>query len=419
MNCYKIIIAFFVLLSIASANQAEWTRNDITNGRKSFASIFFVDSLTGWAAGENGSVMKTTNGGSSWTKLESGYTHDLVDIAFASPMDGCAVSEDGYCLRTTDGGSSWSSQKITQYWLGTICYSDANNVWATGEYGVIVHSSNGGATWHVQKSSISWGDYYDISFSTPQVGWAVGQINPLKTTDGGATWIDVTSGPSDMEIVQFVDANFGWASSGNGAVMRTTDGGETWTNFIAFDGLISDFHFADKNNGWAVGGDGSFTAILAHTTDGGQTWTKEFEEERYSLDCIFSISPTQCRAGGWYRSVSLEDTDQFFVYSANPLNPVIENSNSAGATLLIKAKPNESNGRFAVAIRNKSAQPRNFSVEIYASDGSKVENLYASEIGGLEEIDIEAHLGHLPQGKYFLYVRAGDDSAREEIIIVK
>lgn len=419
MNYFAIIIAFFGLFAIADAAPTEWTKKDVPNANKSFTSIFFVDSLTGWAAGDNGSIMKTTNGGFSWAKQESDYTHELVDIAFASLTDGCAVGEDGYCLRTTDGGTTWTKQKITQYWLGTVCYSDANNVWATGEYGVIVHSSNGGASWHVQKSTISWGDYYDIAFATPQVGWAVGQINPLKTTDGGATWFDVPEGPSDMEQIQFIDSEHGWASSGNGAVMRTTDGGATWENHIAFSGLISNFHFADRINGWAVGSSGDFTAIISHTTDGGQTWATEFEEPQYCLDCVFAVSPTQCRAGGWFRSSEIVDTDQFLIYSVYAFNSTSEVKPEESSYLRIAAKPNESNGNFAISVRNKSAQSQHVSIELIGIDGSRTENLYSSEIGGLEEIDIEANLGHLPPGKYFLCARAGAEMAREEIIIIK
>ncbi len=419
MNYYTIIIAFFALFSIAEAAPTGWTKNDVANVSYSFSSIFFVDSLNGWSAGNHGTIMKTTNGGYTWAKQESGFTNSLVDIAFSGLANGCAISENGDCLRTTDGGATWTKQKISQYWTGTICYSDANNIWVTGEYGVIVHSSDGGATWHVQKATISWGDYYDITFSTPQVGWAVGQINPLKSTDGGQTWFDVAQGPSEMKMVQFVDADNGWASAGNGAVMRTTDGGATWTNHIAIGGMINKFHFADRNHGWVVGGDDGTTAMIAHTTDGGQTWTTEFQEAGYRLDCVYAVSPTQCRVGGWYLSTDLVESDQFFIYSANALNPVAEDQQGKGSNLRIAAKPNESNGNFSITVRNKSAQSERISIEIIGIDGARTENLYSSEIGALEEIDIEANLGYLPAGKYFLCARAGAAIAREEIIITK
>lgn len=419
MNYYSLIIAFFALFSIAGSTPTGWTKNDIANVNYSFTSIYFVDSLTGWSAGNHGLIMKTTNGGYTWAQQESGFTNSLVDIAFSGPTTGCAISENGDCLRTTDGGATWTKQKISQYWTRTICYSDANNVWVTGEYGVIVHSSNAGATWHVQKSTISWGDYYDISFSTPQVGWAFGQMSPLKTTDGGQTWFEVEQGPAEMKMVQFVDADYGWGSAGNGVVMRTTDGGATWTSHIALDGMINSVHFADRNHGWAVGGNGGMTAYIAHTTDGGQTWTTEFQEDGYRFDCVYGVSPTQCRVGGWYRSAELVETDQFFIYSANALNPVAEDLPSKDSKLCIAAKPNESNGSFSITVRNRSAQSQRISIEIIGIDGARTENLYSSEIGALEEIDIEANLGHLPAGKYFLCARAGSAIAREEVIIIK
>ena len=51
----------------------------------------------------------------------------------------------------------------------------------------------------------------------------------LKTTDGGANWEENYS-IIDIELndIQFIDDNTGWAVGENGIVLRTTNGGVTW-----------------------------------------------------------------------------------------------------------------------------------------------------------------------------------------------
>ncbi len=74
------------------------------------------------------------------------------------------------------------------------------------------------------------GDLRDIQFFDADNGWIVGNVGPLHTTDGGATWTAL-SGFSAYELndLQFTDAQNGWAVGSNGTILHTGDGGATWT----------------------------------------------------------------------------------------------------------------------------------------------------------------------------------------------
>src|SRR5438445_539622 len=75
--------------AIATPAEAEATANvTIKNGDwrvvkhsagidKNLRSIYFVDSTTGWAAGETGMVYRTTDGGVNWEPLPSGYAGEI------------------------------------------------------------------------------------------------------------------------------------------------------------------------------------------------------------------------------------------------------------------------------------------------------------------------------------------------------
>ena len=53
--------------------------------------IHFYDADTGYVVGFNGTILKTTNGGSSWTSLSSGTTNDLYSMDFVDAFIGYAV----------------------------------------------------------------------------------------------------------------------------------------------------------------------------------------------------------------------------------------------------------------------------------------------------------------------------------------
>ena len=63
--------------------------------------------LWGWAVGLNGVTLKTTNGGSVWTKQSLGTQEELKSIIFVSSKLGWTVGDRGVIIKTTDGGVSW------------------------------------------------------------------------------------------------------------------------------------------------------------------------------------------------------------------------------------------------------------------------------------------------------------------------
>ena len=72
--------------------------------------IYFYDTNIGYAVGFGGTIIKTTNGGSSWTNLSSGTTNDLYSMDFIDASIGYAageVNETSSVIKTTDGGVSW------------------------------------------------------------------------------------------------------------------------------------------------------------------------------------------------------------------------------------------------------------------------------------------------------------------------
>jgi hypothetical protein len=72
-------------------------------------------------------------------------------------------------------------------------------VWACGFDGFIIRSTNNGTTW--QGSTLPSPAYHieSIQFLNKQIGYTSGVEGIFKSTDGGATWFDIT--PSSLRII--------------------------------------------------------------------------------------------------------------------------------------------------------------------------------------------------------------------------
>lgn len=226
-----------------------------------------VSATVAWASGTGGTVLKTVDGGKTWTPqpVPGAEKLDFRDIEAFSALDATVLS------------------------IGP------------GEASRIYRTKDGGTTWTLQFTNPDPRAFYDaLAFWTPQRGLAMsdpvdGRFRLLATEDGGATWkvleprmpevlkdesafaasgTCLVTGPSGRALLLS-------GGAGRGRVFRTEDGGRTWavvsTEMEAdqpsaglFGGLM-----VDGRRGFAVGGDyrkeDSPSRLLA-TDDGGKTW---------------------------------------------------------------------------------------------------------------------------------------------------
>jgi photosystem II stability/assembly factor-like uncharacterized protein len=158
------------------------------------SNIHFTDSNTGYVCGTDGRIMKTVNGGFSWTNLVSGTTLYLYSISFPNATTGY-IAGGGLIfpnfwhiiLKTTNSGNTWTNQMFSGSPLYTIFFNNTDTGYAAGEYGRILKTTNGGVNWISQVSST--GSYLtEMFFYDINIGYCVGGYGViLKTTNGGVT----------------------------------------------------------------------------------------------------------------------------------------------------------------------------------------------------------------------------------------
>jgi photosystem II stability/assembly factor-like uncharacterized protein len=77
-----------------------------------FFGVYFVNSNIGTVVGEEGIILRTTDGGQSWVPQSNGQASGLLGVYFTDTTNGTVVGNDGVILRTTDGGQNWIPQTI-------------------------------------------------------------------------------------------------------------------------------------------------------------------------------------------------------------------------------------------------------------------------------------------------------------------
>jgi photosystem II stability/assembly factor-like uncharacterized protein len=138
-----------------------------------------------------------------------------------------------------------------------------------GANGTILNAVNQGDNWTGGGVKRALKGVY---FANTTTGWIVGADGViLKTTDGGASWAQQTSGTSvTLHGVYFRSTTLGWVTGENGVILKTTNGGSTWSPQASGTTVtIKRADFRNNNNGFVIGG----TQTLLSTSNSGSTWS--------------------------------------------------------------------------------------------------------------------------------------------------
>ncbi len=115
--------------------------------------------------GERGHVLLSSDGGQSWTQSPVPTRSLLTSVFFFDDNNGWAVGHDTVILRTIDGGETWTKvyfDPADQRPLFGVLFTDVNNGMAVGAYGLYMISSDGGQSWEVRDlSPVRYGEEAD------------------------------------------------------------------------------------------------------------------------------------------------------------------------------------------------------------------------------------------------------------------
>jgi photosystem II stability/assembly factor-like uncharacterized protein len=128
----------FLLMIVSQVVFSQWTVLNPLSSGTALSAVKFTDTNIGYAVGNNGKILKTTNGGVNWSQQISGTTNNISSVFFSDANNGFAVGNSGTILKTTDGGSNWVLQTsgITNE-IRSVFFTDINTGYAVGGAGKI------------------------------------------------------------------------------------------------------------------------------------------------------------------------------------------------------------------------------------------------------------------------------------------
>lgn len=266
-------------------------------------SIFFEDSMIGYAVGGNGygwdrKIFTTTDGGSTWNRKYIGWEENgLISVSGKSQGQALAVGFTGAIFITENGGNSWqqilSGNRLScssgDDLYSVFCISE-NIGWAVGYRAsclggggnIVLKTTNGGKIWKTQLiDQHEGGQIKSVHFVDEYFGWVVGEGTTgfYRTTDGGENWIE---GEFLFSSIFFIDRYTGWATDDNfnNGIFKSTDNGATWVQKSSISS--SNVYFIEVSTGWAAGEGG----CILKSTDGGETWLSKASGTTNNLNCI-------------------------------------------------------------------------------------------------------------------------------------
>jgi photosystem II stability/assembly factor-like uncharacterized protein len=264
-----LIAILFLFLSVNILSQ--WVKQNPLRPASILEQIDFIDQNTGYAVGDSGVVLKTTNSGLNWQYIYLNTRSTLKDVDFVNANTGYICCGDtGKVFKTTDGGNLWNVLDLGTTGNNAIYFSDVNTGYVAGST-IVRKTTNGGINWGIQFFQGS--DYMvDMFFINSQTGWinlVIGGI--YKTTNGGTNWIQKGYGANGRLF--FINENTGWVChSFSGTVFKTINGGLNWQQQNAGYNKVYTVAFTDINTGWGAGSFG-----MVKTSNGGTNWINVYQ----------------------------------------------------------------------------------------------------------------------------------------------
>jgi photosystem II stability/assembly factor-like uncharacterized protein len=228
------------------------------------------------AVGERGLIQRSTDGGTTWSDIESGVPRTLCAVTFADERTGWAAGHGAIILRTSDGGKSWQHQFTgddeESPFLDLLALP-GGHVIAVGAFGMYYESHDAGATWEQEWILDEDAHLNRISQAADGTLWLAGEFGTLlRSTDQAATWETLTTGDDGSLYGVLPLTNGDLIAYGlRGRIYHSTDNGERWTRSATpGTGLLMTGIELSAARSILVAGQGRTTWT---SRDGGRTFT--------------------------------------------------------------------------------------------------------------------------------------------------
>ncbi|HTX88376.1 MAG TPA: YCF48-related protein [Bacteroidales bacterium] len=259
--------------------------------------VWAIDTATVWAVGSGNTILRTTDGGSTWSKITPplpGTAILLSSLAIPSKENIWISGGPGAVYHSLNGGENWEAMdtNFLHHWFiqgihvtgtGEI-YGDGNN----GEpdtRGVIIHSASGGLMWDTLSlpgTDVNQVIWIGVKSSGPEIVIYGGRSHYLASADAGSTWrfdsVPGTGGTNgaDINCLTMLDAMTWWGAFDYDGIFISSNTGISWTKQTSPPpaGMwLFGIDYYDRYNAIIVGQSSMSNRGKILTTTDGTTWT--------------------------------------------------------------------------------------------------------------------------------------------------
>jgi photosystem II stability/assembly factor-like uncharacterized protein len=259
-----------------------WDREDSGVTDNLFA-VSFVSPLLGWAVGANNTIIRTRDGGQTWTRLQERRERgtDFREVTFTDETHGWVRSNESL-LYTSNGGDTWQPARkpepnASRFGPGSVLGATRLQLAEVGANQRLYRTDDGGQSWTPIGGPITRVTYDHLWFTDLTHGWAAHGFTPSQlamTADGGVTWSPVSQPINQNAKIVFASPNTGWILGENGGVvLNTTNGGQSWTTQstgLRTSQPLTDIQVLSEALGYIL--TSSDTGVVLRTADGGASW---------------------------------------------------------------------------------------------------------------------------------------------------
>lgn len=420
-----ISVILFCITFSGSVLFSQWVELNSGVGVK-LNSISSIKELTTWVCGNNGTVIKSSNMGDSWSNGNLSGISAAVTLNHIYCLNQnlvfCAGSEgsSAYLYRTINGGTSWDIVKqqlngkfnalhFIDNTTGILIGDPVGGRWS------IWKTVNGGINWdstgcYLPQNGIEKGFSNSLWASGNNIWFGTDNFRVYKTDNYALSWQTLLTGAEKNSASLWFDFDFNIGLSGNINLIRTFNSGSNWSiePLPGNGNIVSTTGSAHSRFNWVIRSDNriylnphnSNNWVHDYTAPDGNYTYISIERNGYFSGAVFALRDNGGISRTYFLSLGINT-----ISSNIPENFTLEQN-----------YPNPFNP--VTKIRFALPESGNVNLKVYDAAGREVSVLVDGKmIPGVFEVDFDAY--RLNSGVYFYRLSTDKYSETKKMILIK
>jgi len=190
-------VCFALLLVLMTTKLCAQWKPQTSPTKNNLNDVAFLGTRLGYAVGENGTVLKTLNGGKTWQLVTAPSKESITSVTIIDSntvmVTTTANAGEGAVYESKDQGNKWvRTLTDTRTFYGAA--APHKNLYSTSSQ--IYKSTDIGRTWQPQEALNGTSTYTQIEFADEQTGMVTGNVSGIvtysadfwRTVTGGVKW---------------------------------------------------------------------------------------------------------------------------------------------------------------------------------------------------------------------------------------